>query len=163
VEKLSRVKLQIPAGIREGTRLRSLGNGEAGIGGAPSGDLYVVIHIKEHKIFQREDDDLYCELPIPFSVAALGGEIDVPTLEGKAHLKVPAGTQGGQLFKLRSKGIVNVNGRGRGDLFARLIVEVPTRLNTEQRNKLEEFAAVCGDENAPLRKSFFERAREFFK
>jgi molecular chaperone DnaJ len=163
VEKLSRVKLQIPAGIREGTRLRSLGNGEAGIGGAPSGDLYVVIHIKEHKIFQREDDDLYCELPIPFSVAALGGEIDVPTLEGKAHLKVPAGTQGGQLFKLRSKGIVNVNGRGRGDLFARLIVEVPTRLNTEQRNKLEEFAALCDDENAPLRKSFFERAREFFK
>jgi molecular chaperone DnaJ len=163
VERLSRVKLKIPAGIREGTRLRSLGNGEAGIGGGPPGDLYVVIHIKEHKIFQREGDDLYCELPIPFSIAALGGEIDVPTLEGKAHLKVSAGTQSGQMFKLRGKGIVNVNGRGHGDLFARLIVEVPSRLNSEQRQKLEEFAALCGEENTPMHKSFFERAKEFFK
>ena len=163
MEKASRIKLQIPAGIREGTRLRSLGNGEAGIGGGPRGDLYVVIHIKEHKIFQRENDDLYCEVPIPFSIAALGGEIDVPTLEGKAHLKVPAGTQSGQIFKLRAKGIVNVNGRGYGDLFARLIVEVPSRLNTEQRRKLEEFAALCGEENTPMRKNFFERAKEFFK
>jgi molecular chaperone DnaJ len=163
VEKLSRVKLKIPAGIREGSRLRSSHNGEAGIRGAPPGDLYVVIHIKEHKIFQREGDDLYCEVPIVFSLAALGGEVDVPTLEGKAHLKVPAGTQSGQMFKLRGKGITNVNGRGRGDLFARLIVEVPSRLNAEQRSKLEEFAALCSDENTPLRKSFFERAKEFFK
>ncbi len=163
VEKLSRIKLQIPAGIREGTRVRSLGNGEAGIGGGPPGDLYVVIHIKEHKIFQRESDDLYCEVPIAFSIAALGGEIDVPTLEGKAHLKVPVGTQSGQMFKLRGKGIVNVNGRGHGDLFARLIVEVPSHLNAEQRRKLEEFAALCGEENTPMRKSFFERAKEFFK
>jgi molecular chaperone DnaJ len=163
VEKLSRVKLKIPAGIREGSRLRSLRNGEAGTGGGPPGDLYVVIHIKEHKVFQREDDDLYCEVPIAFSLAALGGEVDVPTLEGKANLKVPPGTQSGQMFKLRGKGITNVNGRGRGDLFARLIVEVPSRLNAEQRRKLEEFAALCGDENTPLRKSFFERAKEFFK
>src|SRR6266702_765624 len=163
VEKLNRVKLKIPAGIREGTRLRSLGNGEAGISGGPPGDLYVVIHIKEHRVFQREGDDLYCEVPIPFSIAALGGEIDVPTLEGKAHLKVPAGTQSGQIFKLRAKGIVNVNGRGQGDLFARLIVEVPSRLNAEQRQRLEEFAALCGEENTPMRKSFFERAKEFFK
>ena len=92
MEKLSRVKLKIPAGIREGSRLRSLGNGEAGTRGGPPGDLYVVIHIKEHKIFQREGDDLYCEMPIPFSVATLGGEIDLPTLEGRAHLKVPSGT-----------------------------------------------------------------------
>jgi molecular chaperone DnaJ len=163
MEKLSRVKLKIPAGIREGSRLRSSHNGEAGIRGAPPGDLYVVIHIKEHKVFQREDDDLYCEVPIAFSLAALGGEVDVPTLEGKAHLKVPAGTQSGQMFKLRGKGITNVNGRGRGDLFARLIVEVPSHLNMEQRRKLEEFAALCSDENTPLRKSFFERAKEFFK
>jgi molecular chaperone DnaJ len=163
VEKLSRIKLKIPAGIREGTRLRSAGNGEAGIGGGQRGDLYVVIHIKEHKIFHREADDLYCELPIPFSAAALGGEIDVPTLEGKAHLKVPAGTQSGQAFKLRGKGITNVNGRSHGDLFARLIVEVPSHLNAEQRRKLEEFAALCGDENTPIRTSFFERAKEFFK
>jgi molecular chaperone DnaJ len=163
VEKLSRVKLKVPAGIREGSRLRSSRNGEAGIRGALPGDLYVVIHIKEHKVFQRQDDDLYCEVPIAFSLAALGGEVDVPTLEGKAHLKVPAGTQSGQTFKLRGKGITNVNGRGRGDLLARLIVEVPSRLNAEQRRKLEEFAALCGEENTPLRKSFFERAKEFFK
>src|SRR5881275_260626 len=163
VEKLSRVKLQIPAGIREGTRLRSLGNGEAGMSGGPPGDLYVVVHIKEHKIFQREGDDLYCEVPIPFSIAALGGEIDVPTLQGKAHLKVPTGTQSGQMFKLRGRGIVNVNGHGHGDLFARLIVEVPSHLNADQRRKLEEFAALCGEENTPMRKGFFERAKEFFK
>jgi molecular chaperone DnaJ len=163
MEKLSRVKLKIPAGIREGSRLRSSHNGEAGIRGAPPGDLYVVIHIKEHKVFRRQDDDLYCEVPIAFSLAALGGEVDVPTLEGKAPLKVPAGTQSGQMFKLRGKGITNVNGHGRGDLFARLIVEVPSRLNAEQRRRLEEFAALCSDENAPLRKSFFERAKEFFK
>jgi molecular chaperone DnaJ len=163
IEKPSRVKLKIPAGIREGSRLRSSRNGEAGIRGAPPGDLYVVIHIKEHKIFQREGDNLYCEVPIPFSIAALGGEVLVPTLEGKAHLKVPAGTQSGQMFKLRDKGIINVNGRERGHLLARLIVEVPSRLNAEQRSKLEEFAALCGEENTPLRRSFFERAKEFFK
>jgi molecular chaperone DnaJ len=163
LEKMSRIMLKIPAGIADGSRLRSSRNGEAGTRGGPHGDLYVVIHIKEHKIFQREDDNLYCEVPIPFSSAALGSEVDVPTLEGKAHLKVPAGTQSGQIFKLRGKGIVNVNGRERGDLLARLIVEVPTRLNAEQRQKLEEFAALCGEENTPMRKSFFERAKEFFQ
>ena len=163
VEKSSRIKLKMPAGISEGARLRSSRNGEAGIRGGAQGDLYVVIHVKEHEIFQRDEDNLYCEVPISFSIAALGGEVDVPTLEGKAHLKVPAGTQSGQVFKLRGKGIVHVNGRERGDLFARLIVEVPTRLNSDQRAKLEEFAALCGDENTPMRKSFFERAKEFFK
>jgi molecular chaperone DnaJ len=163
IEKLSRIKLKIPAGIQDGSRLRSSRNGEAGTRGGPHGDLYVVIHVKEHKIFQRDDDDLYCEVPIPFSVAAHGGEVDVPTLEGKAHVKVSPGTQSGQVFKLRGKGIVNVNGRDRGDLLARLIVEVPTRLNAEQRQKLEEFAALCRDENTPMRKSFFERAKEFFQ
>jgi molecular chaperone DnaJ len=163
VEHHSRIKLKIPAGISDGSRLRSAGNGEAGIRGGASGDLYVVMHLKEHEIFQRENDNLYCEVPIPFTVAALGGEIPVPTLEGKASVKVPAGTQSGQMFKLRSKGIVNVNGRGHGDLFARLLVEVPTHLNGEQRLKLEEFAALCGEENTPLRKSFFNRAKEFFR
>ncbi|HVF72123.1 MAG TPA: molecular chaperone DnaJ [Chthoniobacterales bacterium] len=162
MENSSRIKLKIPAGISDGSRLRSSGNGEAGIRGGPAGDLYVVIHIKEHTIFQREDDNLYCEVPVSFTLAALGGEIAVPTLEGKASLKVPAGTQSSQVFKLRGKGITNVNSRDRGDLFARLLVEVPTRLNSEQRQKLEEFAALCGDENSPLHKSFFERARDFF-
>jgi molecular chaperone DnaJ len=163
VEKPSRIKLKIPAGIADGSRLRSSRHGEAGIRGGPHGDLYVVLHIKEHKIFQREDDNLYCEVPIPFTVAALGGEVAVPTLEGKAHIKVPTATQSGQMFKLRGKGIVNVNGRSRGDLLARLIVEVPTRLDNVQRQKLEEFAALCDEENTPMRKSFFERAKEFFR
>jgi molecular chaperone DnaJ len=162
-ENTSRIKLKIPAGIADGSRLRSSGNGEAGIRGGGGGDLYVVIHIKEHAIFQREEDNLYCEVPISFTLAALGGEIAVPTLEGKANLKVPAGTQSGQVFKLRGKGIVNVNARDRGDLLARLLVEVPTRLNGEQRQKLEEFAALCGEENSPLHKSFFDRAKEFFR
>jgi molecular chaperone DnaJ len=163
LEKPSRIKLNIPAGIADGSRLRSSRHGEAGIRGGPPGDLYVVIHVKEHKVFQRDEDNLYCELPIPFSVAALGGEVPVPTLEGKAQVKIPAGTQSGQIFKLRGKGITNVNGRDRGDLLARMIVEVPTRLNAEQRQKLGEFADLCGEENTPMRRSFFERAKEFFQ
>ncbi|MBA2585375.1 MAG: molecular chaperone DnaJ [Chthoniobacterales bacterium] len=163
IEKSSRIKLKIPAGIADGSRLRSSQNGEAGVRGGPPGDLYVVLHVKEHEIFQREDDNLFCEVPISFTVAALGGEVAVPTLQGKANLKVPAGTQSGQTFKLRGKGIADVSGRDRGDLMARLIVEVPSRLNTEQRQKLEEFADLCGEENAPLGRSFVERAKEFFR
>src|SRR6266571_5005975 len=163
VEKPNRIKLKIPAGISDGSRLRSPRNGEAGIRGGPQGDLYVVVHVAEHKVFQRDEDNLYCEVPIPFSVATLGGEVPVPTLEGKANLKIPAGTQSGQMFKLRGKGVVHVNGRERGDLLVRVMVEVPTRLNTEQRAKLQEFAELCGEENAPLGKSFFERAKEFFR
>ena len=162
LEKPSRIKLKIPAGIADGSRLRSPRNGEAGIRGGPQGDLYVVVHVQEHKIFQRDQDNLYCEVPIPFSLATLGGEVPVPTLEAKANLKIPAGTQSGQMFKLRGKGVVHVNGREHGDLLVRVMVEVPTRLNDEQRAKLQEFAELCGEENTPLRKSFFERAKEFF-
>jgi molecular chaperone DnaJ len=161
-EKPSRIKLKIPAGIADGSRLRSPRKGEAGIRGGPQGDLYVVVHVQEHKIFQRDGDSLFCEVPIPFTLATLGGEVPVPTLEGKANLKVPAGTQSGQMFKLRGKGVVHVNGREHGDLLVRVMVEVPTRLNAEQRAKLQEFAELCGEENTPLRKSFFERAKEFF-
>ncbi|HEY2712551.1 MAG TPA: molecular chaperone DnaJ [Chthoniobacterales bacterium] len=162
-EKTSRIKIKVPAGIAHGSRLRSSRNGEAGIRGGAQGDLYIVVHVKEHPIFQREDDNLFCEVPISFATAALGGEVDVPTLEGKASLRVPAGTQGGQSFRLRGKGVAHVNSHERGDLFARLLVEVPTHLNGEQRLKLEEFAALCGEDNAPLHRSFFERAKEFFR
>src|SRR5216110_765756 len=162
LEKPTRIKLKIPAGIADGSRLRSPRNGEAGIRGGPQGDLYVVVHVQEHKIFQRDEDNLYCEVPIPFSIATLGGEVPVPTLEAKANLKIPAGTQSGQMFKLRGKGVVHVNGREHGDLLVRVMVEVPTRLNDEQRAKLQEFAELCGEEKTPLRKSFFERAKEFF-
>ena len=163
VDKTSRIKIKIPPGIAHGSRLRSNRNGEAGVRGGGQGDLYVVVHVKEHPIFQREDDNLYCEVPISFTTAALGGEVPVPTLEGKASLKVPPGTQSGQSFRLRGKGIVHVNNRERGDLYARLLVEVPSHLDSEQRQKLEEFAALCGEDNAPLHRSFFERAKEFFR
>jgi molecular chaperone DnaJ len=163
VEKLSRIKLRIPPGIEDGSRLRSSGNGEAGIRGGPTGDLYVVVHIREHPVFAREDDNLYCEVPISFATATLGGEVRVPTLEGKANLKIPAGTQGGSVFKMRGKGMPLLNSSSHGDLMVRVMVEVPTKLNAEQRKKLEEFAELCGDDNTPIHKSFFERAKEFFQ
>jgi molecular chaperone DnaJ len=162
IEARSRIKLKIPAGIMDGSRLRSSRNGEAGIRGGAPGDLYVVIHIKEHKVFDREEDDLYCEVPVSFATAALGGEIQVPTLEGKAMLKVPAGTQSATVFKLRGKGMPVINSSSRGDLMVRVLVEVPTKLNSQQRKKLEEFAETCGEENSPLHKGFFEKAKEFF-
>ena len=162
-EMTSRIKLKIPPGIEDGSRLRSSKNGEAGIRGGPPGDLYVVIHIKEHEVFERDGDGLYCEIPISFTTASLGGEVEVPTLEGKAHLKIPAGTQGATVFKLRGKGIPSLNSTTRGDLMVRVLVEVPTKLNSEQRRKLEEFAALMGDDNTPLHKGFFEKAKEFFR
>lgn len=163
VDKTSRIKIKVPAGIAHGSRLRSSGNGEAGVRGGEQGDLYIVIHVKEHPVFQREDDNLFCEVPISFATAALGGEVPVPTLEGKASLRVPAGTQSGQSFRLRGKGVAHVNSRERGDLYAKLLVEVPSHLNGEQRQKLEEFAALCGEDNTPLHRTFFERAKEFFR
>ena len=162
IEARSRIKLKIPAGIMDGSRLRSTRNGEAGIRGGAPGDLYVVIHIKEHTVFDREEDDLYCEVPVSFATATLGGEIKVPTLEGKAMLKIPAGSQSGTVFKLRSKGMPVINASARGDLMVRVVVEVPTKLNSAQRKKLEEFAEVCGEENSPMHKGFFEKAKEFF-
>jgi molecular chaperone DnaJ len=161
-ETTTRIKLKIPAGIEDGSRLRSGGHGEAGVRGAASGDLYVVIHIREHAVFARDGDDLFCEMPVSFVTAALGGEINVPTLEGKAAIKVPAGTQNGTVFKLRGKGMPHLRGSGQGQLLVRAVVEVPTKLTTEQRRKLEEFAESCGEQNAPMTRSFLERAKEFF-
>jgi molecular chaperone DnaJ len=163
LEKRSRIKLKIPAGIDDGARLRSSRNGEAGIRGGPPGDLYVVIHVREHEIFTREDDDLYCDVPISFATAALGGEVKVPTIHGHALLKIPAGTQSGTQFRLRGHGVQNMETRNKGDLRVRVIVEVPTRLNSEQRRKLEEFASLCGDENSPMHKTFFDKAKDFFR
>ena len=163
VEKSSRIKLKIPAGIDDGARLRSSRNGEAGLRGGEAGDLYVVIHVLEHAIFQREEDNLYCELPISFTTAALGGELQAPTLEGKATLKIPAGTQSGTRFKLRDKGIKGLNARSPGDLIVQVLVEVPSKLNDEQREKLAAFAEACGDENSPIHRGFFEKAKDFFR
>jgi molecular chaperone DnaJ len=158
----SRIKLKIPAGIEDGSRLRSAGNGEAGARGAASGDLYVVIHIREHSVFAREGDDLFCEMPVSFVTAALGGEISVPTLDGKAAVKIPAGTQNGTVFKLRGKGMPHLRGSGHGQMLVRVVVEVPTKLSAAQRRKLEEFSESCGEQNSPMTKGFLERAKEFF-
>jgi len=161
-ERTSRVKLKIPAGVDDGARLRSGGGGEAGLRGGSSGDLYVVIHLKEHSIFERDGMDLHCDMPIPFSVAALGGEVRVPTLSGAVSLKIPAGTQGGSVFRIRGQGMPALQSSSRGDILARVQVEVPTRLNGDQRKALEHFAELCGEENTPLHKSFTDRLRDLF-
>ena len=161
-EQSTRIKLKIPPGIEDGSRLRSTGNGEAGIRGGPSGDLYVVIHIKEHEIFEREEANLFCDAPISFAIAALGGELNVPTLHGEAKVPIPAGTQSGTVFKMRGKGMPILNTGGHGDLHVRVTIAVPHKLTAEQRKKLEEFAELLGDEVPPPHKSFLERAKEFF-
>ena len=163
LEKRSRIKLKIPAGIDDGAKLRSMRNGEAGVRGGQAGDLYVVIHLREHEIFSRDEDDLFCEVPISFAIAALGGELKVPTLQGQAMLKIPPGTQGGTQFRLRGYGITNIDSKAKGDLRVRVLVEVPTKLNGEQRKKLEEFAASCGDDNTPIHRGFFDKAKDFFR
>ena len=161
-EKSTRIKLRIPAGIGEGSRLRSSGNGDTGFRGGPAGDLYVVIHIRKHEVFEREENDLFCEIPVGYAKATLGGELMVPTLEGKASLKVPAGTQSGTVFRLRGKGMPVLNRGIKGDLLVTIQVEIPTNLNAEQKEKLKAFADSCGDQNNPMSEGFFEKAKRFF-
>ncbi|MDX1952122.1 MAG: molecular chaperone DnaJ [Verrucomicrobiota bacterium] len=162
-EKLSKIPLKIPAGVDTGTRLRSTGHGEGGLRGGPSGDLYVVLHVKAHDIFQRQEDDLICEVPIQFVQAALGAEVEVPTLQGKATVHIPPGTQNGTVFRLKGKGIKNVQGYGTGDLHVRVVVEVPAKLNGEQRAKLQEFAELCDSNTNPISRGFFEKAKSLFR
>jgi molecular chaperone DnaJ len=162
VEKTSRVKIKIPAGIDSDSRLRSTGGGEAGLRGGASGDLYVVVHIKEHEVFTRNGMDLACEVPIPFTTAALGGEIRVPTLDGAVSLKIPAGTQSGSTFRIRGLGMPALQGLAKGDILTYVQVEVPTRLDSAQREALERFAELCGEENNPIHTSFYDRIKSFF-
>jgi molecular chaperone DnaJ len=162
-DQLGTVTVRIPAGVDTGTRLRSTGNGESGARGGSPGDLYVVLHVRPHEIFQRDGDDLLCEVPISFVQAALGANIEVPTLDGAAQIKVPAGTQSGSVFRLRGRGVVNVQGYGQGDLHVRVVVEVPTKLSTGQRQKLEEFAGLCDENVNPRSRSFFAKARDLFR
>jgi molecular chaperone DnaJ len=159
----STVKVRIPAGVASGSKLRSAGKGEAGQLGGQAGDLYIVIHVAEHELFERHNDDLYCEIPIKFTLAALGGSINVPTLFGKGSLKIPTGTQSGTTFRLRQQGIQNLRGSGKGDLLIRVHVEVPTKLTEEQKSKLEDFADASGDPANPVSKSFVEKAKKFFR
>ncbi|MCH6258495.1 molecular chaperone DnaJ [Puniceicoccaceae bacterium K14] len=162
VNETTKIKVKVPAGVDTGSKLRSAGNGEAGPSGGPAGDLYIVIHVAEHEVFQRQDENLYCEIPIKFTLAALGGTIEVPTLSGKASVKIPTGTQTGTTFRLKGKGIPSLRGGYYGDQMVRIKVEVPRSLSSVQREKLEEFALACGDADEPEAKSFFEKAKKFF-
>ncbi len=162
VNETAKINVRIPPGVDTGSKLRSSGNGEAGVMGGSAGDLYIVIHVKEHEMFERQGDDLFCEMPIKFTLATLGGTIQVPTMEGKATLKIPAGTQSGTTFRLKGRGMPQLRGGEHGDQLIRVQVEVPTSLSSEQRKKLEEFAQACGDAEEPVSKSFFEKAKKFF-
>jgi molecular chaperone DnaJ len=149
--------------VDTGSRLRSVGNGEAGVAGGEAGDLYIVLSVRDHELFERQGDDLFCEIPIKFTLATLGGTIEVPTLFGRASLKLPAGTQSGTTFRLRGKGMPSLRNRGdQGDQLVRVHVEVPQSLTAEQRRILEQFAQVSGDAENPTSKSWFEKAKKFF-
>lgn len=160
--KTTKLNVKIPAGVDTGSRLRSAGNGEAGVGGGHTGDLYIVLSVKEHELFERHGDDLFCEIPIKFTLATLGGTIEVPTLFGKGTLKIPTGTQSGTTFRLRDKGMPTLRGGRQGDQLVRVQVEVPKSLSSEQKDLLEQFAKVSGDATEPTSKSFFEKAKKFF-
>lgn len=162
INATTKINVRIPAGVDTGSKLRSAGNGEAGAMGAPSGDLYIVIHVADHEIFERQADDLFCEIPIKFTLATLGGTIQVPTLFGRATLKIPPATQSGTTFRLKGKGMPNLRGGYSGDQLIRVHVEVPTSLKADQRKALEEFAVVCGDADEPVAKSFLDKAKRFF-
>ncbi|MDR0634332.1 MAG: molecular chaperone DnaJ [Azoarcus sp.] len=165
VKRQKTLRVDIPAGIGEGARLRHTGHGEPGVNGGPSGDLYVEIHIRPHSVFKREHDDLHCEMPVSFATAALGGEIEIPTLDGVARLKIPAETQSGKAFRLRGKGIKNVRSQIRGDLLCHVVVETPVNLTERQRELLWEFDEISlsnGDRHNPKAKSWMDKVRAFF-
>ena len=162
VAKTTKLNVRIPPGVDTGSRLRSAGNGEAGQAGGAAGDLYIVLSVKEHELFERQGDDLFCEIPIKFTLATLGGTIEVPTLFGKASLKIPTATQSGTTFRLRDKGMPSLRGGRQGDQLVRVQVEVPQSLTSEQKKILEEFARVSGDASEPTSRSFFEKAKKFF-
>jgi molecular chaperone DnaJ len=157
------IKVKIPAGVDNGSRLRLHGEGEAGDKGGRHGDLYVVLYVRAHEIFERHDNDIYCEVPISFTTAALGGEMDVPTLGGKVHMKIPAGTQSGKIFRLRAKGIAHLHDSGIGDELVKVQVEVPTELSSEESRILREFQKISAKDVGPLSRSFMEKMKKLFR
>jgi molecular chaperone DnaJ len=163
VEETAKLKVRVPPGVDSGQKLRSPGGGEAGAPGAPAGDLYLFLHVREHELFQRDGDDLHCSIPIKFTLASLGGPLDVPTLTGKAQMKIPPGTQSGTMLRLRGRGMPSLRGGEAGDQYVRVEIEVPKKLTPEQKHKLEEFGRACGDAEQPVSESFFEKAKKFFE
>ena len=166
IKRNKTLEVKIPAGIDDGMRIRSTGNGEPGMNGGPPGDLYVEIHIKQHAVFQRDGDDLHCEMPITFAKATLGGEIEVPTLSGKVSFSVPEGTQTGKTFRLRGKGIKGVRSGFPGDLFCHVLIETPIKLTDKQKDLLKEFEKLTlagGAKHSPQSKSWMDKVKEFFE
>jgi molecular chaperone DnaJ len=156
------VEAKVPAGVEDGTRIRFAGLGEAGAFGGPAGDLYIVLHVKEHAFFEREGNDLYCVVPVSFSQAALGTELTIPTLEGEYKLKVPEGTQSGTSFRVRNKGVPVLNGHGKGDLFVEVRVQTPGKLTKRQRELLSELQQTSQVENKPQQRSMLGRVKDMF-
>ena len=166
VERRKTLSVKVPPGVDSGDRVRLSGEGEAGMQGAPPGDLYVQMRVAEHPIFTRDGTDLYCEVPLAFADAALGGEIEVPTLDGRVKLKVPSETQTGKLFRLRGRGAPSVRGGLGGDLLCRVVVETPVRLSDQQKDLLREFKTslkVNGTKHSPKEESWFESVKKFFE
>lgn len=166
VQQTKTLSVKVPPGVDTGDRIRLAGEGEAGENGGPPGDLYVQVNVREHPIFTRDDANLYCEMPIPFTRAALGGEVEVPTLDGKVKLKIPEGTQTGRMFRLRGKGVKPVRGGAQGDLIVRVVVETPVKLNGEQRRLIEELdrsLAGDGSKHSPNAHGWLDKVKGFFK
>ncbi|USK90852.1 molecular chaperone DnaJ [Rossellomorea marisflavi] len=163
VQKRRKISVKIPAGIDDGQQLRVSGQGEPGINGGPAGDLYVVFHVRSHDFFERNGDDVYCEMPITFAQAALGDEIEVPTLHGKVKLKVPGGTQTGTRFRVKGKGVPNVRGYGTGDQHVLIKVVTPSKLTEKQKQLLREFADISGQIPDEQHESFFDKVKKAFK
>ena len=165
IKRQKTLEVKIPAGIDDGMRIRSTGNGEPGQNGGPSGDLYIEIRIKEHDIFERDGDDLHCQVPVSFITAALGGEIEVPTLQGKAAIDIPEGTQAGKQFRLRGKGIKGVRSSYPGDLYCHIVVETPVKLTEYQRKllrELEDSLKKGGGKHSPTGDSWTDKLKRFF-
>lgn len=159
LRKKKMVSIKVPAGVDSGIRLKVSGEGEAGNYGGPYGDLYVVINVADHPFFKRKGNDLMCEVPISFTQAALGAEIEVPTIDGKAFIKIPPGTPSGRVFHLKGKGVPKLGGYGRGDQFVTVYVDVPKKLTPRQRELLEEFARISGEETS---KGFMDKIKDIF-
>jgi molecular chaperone DnaJ len=154
-----KLEVKIPPGVQTGSQLKLSGEGEAGYHRGPRGDLYIAVLVRRHAVFSREGDDVICDVPIRFTLAALGGQVEVPTLDGKVGIKVPSGTQSGKLFRLRGKGIPRLSGHGRGDHLVRAIVETPTHLSGKQKKLLEEFAKLDGEQSQPMVKDFIHKVK----
>lgn len=165
IREYKTLSVKVPAGVDTGDRIRLSGEGEAGVNGGPAGDLYVQMQVREHQIFQRDGKHLYCEVPISIIDAALGGELEVPTLDGKVKLKIPAETQTGKMFRMRGKGVPSVRGRGVGDLICKVAVETPVNLTSHQKDLLQQLQKSFEDgssDHSPQKKSFFDSVKKFF-